>query len=81
MCVLLFVAESIPNFGSILDLVGGSTVTLLTFVFPPTFYLLLMSHSENRFREKMLSNFSFTIHCTYIISEIYTGLNVATASS
>jgi vesicular inhibitory amino acid transporter len=36
---LLFVAESIPSFGAILNLVGGSTVTLLTFVFPPLFYM------------------------------------------
>jgi vesicular inhibitory amino acid transporter len=37
--VLLFVAESVPSFGAILNLVGASTVTLLTFVFPPFFYL------------------------------------------
>merc|ERR1719289_847466 len=36
---LLFIAESVPSFGSILNLVGGSTVTLLTFVFPPLFYM------------------------------------------
>ena len=41
MCVILFVGETLPNFGAILDLIGGSTVTLLTFVFPPIFYLLL----------------------------------------
>ena len=41
MCVMLFLGETLPNFGAILDLIGGSTVTLLTFVFPPTFYLLL----------------------------------------
>eukprot|EP00088_Acartia_fossae_P052523 TRINITY_DN5935_c0_g1_i1.p1 TRINITY_DN5935_c0_g1~~TRINITY_DN5935_c0_g1_i1.p1 ORF type:complete len:461 (-),score=123.08 TRINITY_DN5935_c0_g1_i1:31-1413(-) len=36
---LLFIAETIPSFGAILNLVGGSTVTLLTFVFPPLFYM------------------------------------------
>ena len=41
MGVLLFLGETLPNFGAILDLIGGSTVTLLTFVFPPIFYLLL----------------------------------------
>ena len=25
--ILLFIAESVPSFGSILDLVGGSTIT------------------------------------------------------
>ncbi|XP_023326958.1 amino acid transporter ANT1 isoform X2 [Eurytemora carolleeae] len=37
--ILLFVAESVPSFGAILNLVGASTVTLLTFVFPPFFYM------------------------------------------
>merc|ERR1719347_247661 len=42
---LLFIAESVPSFGSILDLVGASTVTLLTFVFPPYFYMKLADAS------------------------------------
>ena len=42
---LLFIAESVPSFGSILDLVGASTVTLLTFVFPPFFYMRLADAS------------------------------------
>jgi len=46
--VLLFVAESVPSFGAILDLVGGSTVTLLTFVFPPFFYMKLADASLSR---------------------------------
>ena len=49
MLAMLFVCASVPNFGSILDLVGGSSVTLLTFVFPTTFYLLLVKKSESRF--------------------------------
>ncbi|KAJ8031391.1 Amino acid transporter AVT1A [Holothuria leucospilota] len=43
VATILFVAESIPQFGVILGLVGGSTVTLLTFVFPSLFYLKLCS--------------------------------------
>jgi len=43
---LLFISETLPNFGSILDLVGGSTVTLLTFVFPPYFYMKLVDKSS-----------------------------------
>jgi len=42
---LLFVAETVPSFGAILDLVGASTVTLLTFVFPPFFYMKLADAS------------------------------------
>merc|ERR1712079_473177 len=45
---LLFIAESVPSFGSILDLVGASTVTLLTFVFPPFFYMRLADASLTR---------------------------------
>ena len=39
VAALLFIAETVPSFGAILNLVGGSTVTLLTFVFPPLFYM------------------------------------------
>lgn len=41
MGVVVFIAESIPHFGKILNFVGGSTVTLMTFVFPPIFYMRL----------------------------------------
>jgi len=44
--ILLFIAETIPSFGSILDFVGASTVTLLTFVFPPYFYMRLCDKSS-----------------------------------
>jgi len=38
---MVLMAESIPQFGKILSLVGGSTVTLLTFVLPPLCYMKL----------------------------------------
>lgn len=41
MCVMVFIGETIPKFGKILSLVGGSTITLLTFVFPSLFYMIL----------------------------------------
>ena len=41
MLSMLFVGLSIPHFGVILSLVGGTTVTASNFVFPPLFYLLL----------------------------------------
>ena len=44
---LLFVAETVPSFGSILDLVGASTVTMLTFVCPPYFYMRLCDSSKD----------------------------------
>ncbi|GMT26158.1 hypothetical protein PFISCL1PPCAC_17455, partial [Pristionchus fissidentatus] len=49
MAVATFVAESVPSFGPLLDLVGGSTLTLSAIVFPCIFFVLL-----NARREKML---------------------------
>jgi len=38
MIFLIFIGESVPTFDKVLSLVGGSTVTLTTFIFPPIFY-------------------------------------------
>merc|ERR1711936_1501423 len=40
---LLFIAESVPSFGAILELIGASTVTI---IFPPLFYMKLMDASS-----------------------------------
>lgn len=43
-CVLicvLFVAQSVPNFGPILSFIGGSTISLSSFILPCVFYWLL----------------------------------------
>ena len=37
MVAVVIVAETIPNFGVLLDLVGGSTITLMALVFPVIF--------------------------------------------
>jgi len=47
VAVLLFIAETIPSFGGILGVVGASTVTMLTFVCPPFFYLRLCDQSKD----------------------------------
>nr|XP_022293046.1 amino acid transporter AVT1J-like isoform X1 [Crassostrea virginica] len=39
--LILFVAETIPKFGAILSLVGGSTVTILAYICPSLIYLKL----------------------------------------
>lgn len=52
MLVMVFVGETIPRFGKILSLVGGSTVTLLTFVFPPYFYMKLCSQKDPAWPER-----------------------------
>ncbi|CAC5420820.1 SLC32A [Mytilus coruscus] len=43
---VLFIAESIPHFGSILSLVGGLTTTLLSYVFPCLFYTKLCKNDH-----------------------------------
>ncbi|XP_014248176.1 amino acid transporter AVT1A-like isoform X2 [Cimex lectularius] len=42
--LMVIIGESIPSFAMILALVGGSTVTLLTFVLPNYFYMKLCDH-------------------------------------
>ena len=59
MCLILFIAETIPNFGAILGLIGGSTITLLTFVFPPTFYMLLASRNSSSENERSTTTTAF----------------------
>ena len=46
MCVMVFIGESVPKFGKILSLVGGSTITLLTFVLPSFFYMRLCDQEK-----------------------------------
>jgi hypothetical protein len=41
MLAVVFVAETVPNFGVLLDLVGGSTITMMALVFPILFNLSL----------------------------------------
>ncbi len=41
MAAVVFVAETVPHFGVVLDLVGGSTITLMTMIFPVIFNLYL----------------------------------------
>ncbi|KAF5278130.1 hypothetical protein FQR65_LT03646 [Abscondita terminalis] len=52
--IMVFIGESIPAFGKILSLVGGSTITLLTFVLPPYFYMKLCSQHNENWPEKHL---------------------------
>ncbi|KAH7712139.1 Protein Y32F6A.4 [Aphelenchoides avenae] len=43
---VVFVGESVPTFGPVLDLVGGSTLTLTSLVFPCIFYIYLRAAEE-----------------------------------
>lgn len=53
-CVMLcavIVAESVPNFGPLLNLVGGSTATQCSLIFPTVFYLYLNA-ADSEFDEQ-----------------------------
>lgn len=46
MLAAVFLAETIPSFGPLLDLVGASTMTLTSCFFPALFYLFLRAKEE-----------------------------------
>lgn len=46
LLAVLFVAQSIPNFGPILSFIGGSTVSLSSFILPCIFYFLLCRQAK-----------------------------------
>ncbi|XP_055332577.1 uncharacterized protein LOC129584441 [Paramacrobiotus metropolitanus] len=41
LLISVFIAETIPTFGVLLDLLGASTIGMLSFVFPGLFYIIL----------------------------------------
>ncbi|XP_043234586.1 amino acid transporter AVT1B-like [Amphibalanus amphitrite] len=43
MVLNVLIGETVPSFGKILNLIGGSTLTLMTFILPPIMYLRLTS--------------------------------------
>ena len=46
VAVLLVLGISLPDFSSILDLIGASTITILNFIFPPIFYMFLADQAK-----------------------------------
>ena len=46
LLLVLFVAQSVPNFGPILSLIGGSTISLSSFILPCVFYYLLCKQTK-----------------------------------
>jgi len=54
MAVLLFLAESLPSFSAILQLISSVFVTCLTFVFPPLFYMRLTDLRNKKNGEKSM---------------------------
>ena len=48
LTLLLFCAESVPSFGNIMDFVGASSITILTFILPPLMYMLAVKGTKDR---------------------------------
>ena len=48
MVILLFLAESLPSFSAILQLISSIFVTCLTFVFPPLFYMRMVDTNSKK---------------------------------
>lgn len=46
LILVLFIGQSIPNFGPILSFIGGSAVALTSFILPCIFYVLLCRKSD-----------------------------------
>jgi solute carrier family 32 (vesicular inhibitory amino acid transporter) len=46
MLLMVFIGETVRDFGKVLALVGGSTTTVLNMVFPPIIYLKFKSTLE-----------------------------------
>jgi vesicular inhibitory amino acid transporter len=53
VCVVavVFVAETLPSFNVLLNLIGGTTMAFLTFVFPGAFYLMLRWKTSTKINE------------------------------
>ena len=47
MVLNVLIGETVPSFGKILNLIGGSTLTLMTFILPPIMYLRLTSMTSS----------------------------------
>jgi hypothetical protein len=57
MVAILFTAETVPQFEKIVDLIGGSTMTLMVFVMPPAFYIKLCSQKNPNWPQRFELNF------------------------
>lgn len=58
VCLVMLIAYTIPHFDKIMNLIGGSTMTLLTFIFPPLFYICLCYNDESKLQPyKRISGF------------------------
>lgn len=93
MTAVVFVGESIPNFGPLLDLVGGSSMTLAAVILPCLFYVYLLAghvqaketgkdHTQVTFTEVLIHTPRATLFiCVFIIFIGFVGGAAATFSA
>ncbi|XP_035213521.1 amino acid transporter AVT1J-like isoform X1 [Stegodyphus dumicola] len=70
MVIIVFIAQTIPRFGSVLNLVGASTITLMTSIFPSLFYLKLCSQTSPEWPQRHIP----TYEKVYLIFIMITGI-------
>ncbi|XP_064627997.1 uncharacterized protein LOC135487832 [Lineus longissimus] len=70
--VVLFVAESVPRFGPIMSLVGGTCLNLMVFILPPIFYELLC-RGDGEFPKVNIPLHMHVIHIEIIVVGIIAG--------
>lgn len=54
MALMVLIGETIPSFGMILSLIGGSTITLTTFILPSYFYMRLCDQHAPGWRKRYI---------------------------
>ncbi|CAB3398185.1 unnamed protein product [Caenorhabditis bovis] len=72
MVAVVFVAESVPTFGPLLDLVGGSTLTLTSVILPCLFYLYLAAYKEKERRTGKLGLGPVTFREIFVYNKFHT---------
>ncbi|XP_075229576.1 uncharacterized protein LOC142329123 isoform X2 [Lycorma delicatula] len=75
--LMIVVGETIPKFGMILALVGGSTITLTTFVLPQFFYMRLCDQKSIEWPERTIP----LHHRVYMWELIFIGLAGGSAAT
>lgn len=75
--LMLFLGMTFPTFGQILDLIGGSTITLIAFIFPPIFYWKLCRDCEkdSKWPERRVPNYLLLVYGLIIITGLLGGFS------
>ncbi|KAI2808459.1 hypothetical protein BLOT_006403 [Blomia tropicalis] len=70
LLLMLFIGETFPSFGQILDLIGGSAVASLAFVLPPIFYIKLCHDQEDK---RKIPIYMYIIYVIIVLTGIVGG--------